>query len=139
MIYFRHDVTLKHQIPIEQVQPTEKDNVKFSEEEKSLDTTVPFFKNNEFNYGQLLFWMDNSGKMKYEWIVFLIAVIFIITAVSNGANLTDGIDGLAAGSSVIIVAALALFAFVSGNIIFSDYLNIVFIPRTEEVVIFCTA
>jgi len=139
MIYFSPDVTVKHQIPIEQVQPTEKDIVKFGEEEKSLDTTVPFFKNNEFNYGQLLFWMDNSGKMKYEWIVFLIAVIFIITAVSNGANLTDGIDGLAAGSSVIIVAALALFAFVSGNIIFSDYLNIVFIPRTEEVVIFCTA
>jgi len=83
--------------------------------------------------------MDNNGKMKYEWIVFLIAVIFIITAVSNGANLTDGIDGLAAGSSVIIVAALGLFAFVSGNIIFADYLNIVFIPRTEEVVIFCTA
>lgn len=139
MIYFSPDVTVKHQIPIEQVQSTAQDVVKFGEEEKSLDTTVPFFKNNEFNYGQLLFWMDNSGKMKYEWIVFLIAVIFIITAVSNGANLTDGIDGLAAGSSVIIVAALALFAFVSGNIIFSDYLNIVFIPRTEEVVIFCTA
>lgn len=139
MIYFSPDVTVKHQIPIEQVQSTAQDVVKFGDEEKSLDTTVPFFKNNEFNYGQLLFWMDNSGKMKYEWIVFLIAVIFIITAVSNGANLTDGIDGLAAGSSVIIVAALALFAFVSGNIIFSDYLNIVFIPRTEEVVIFCTA
>ena len=139
MIYFSPDVTVKHQIPIEQFQSMEQDVVKFGEEEKSLDTTVPFFKNNEFNYGQLLFWMDNSGKMKYEWIVFLIAVIFIITAVSNGANLTDGIDGLAAGSSVIIVAALALFAFVSGNIIFSDYLNIVFIPRTEEVVIFCTA
>ncbi len=139
MIYFSPDVTVKHQIPIEQIQSAEHDIVKFGEEEKSLDTTVPFFKNNEFNYGQLLFWMDNSGKMKYEWIVFLIAVIFIITAVSNGANLTDGIDGLAAGSSVIIVAALALFAFVSGNIIFADYLNIVFIPRTEEVVIFCTA
>ncbi len=139
MIYFSPDVTVKHQIPIEQIQSTGQDIVKFGEEEKSLDTTVPFFKNNEFNYGQLLFWMDNSGKMKYEWIVFLVAVIFIITAVSNGANLTDGIDGLAAGSSVIIVAALALFAFVSGNIIFSDYLNIVFIPRTEEVVIFCTA
>ena len=139
MIYFSPDVTVKHQITSEQAHIVSENDVKFGEEEKSLDTTVPFFKNNEFNYGQLLFWMDNSGKMKYEWIVFLIAVIFIITAVSNGANLTDGIDGLAAGSSVIIVAALALFAFVSGNIIFSDYLNIVFIPRTEEVVIFCTA
>lgn len=139
MIYFSPDVTVKHQVVTNQVQVVGENIVKFGEEEKSLDTTVPFLKNNEFNYGQLLFWMDNSGKMKYEWIVFLIAVIFIITAVSNGANLTDGIDGLAAGSSVIIVAALALFAFVSGNIIFSDYLNIVFIPRTEEVVIFCTA
>ena len=80
--------------------------------------------------------MDQSGKMKYEWIIFLFAVIFIITAVSNGANLTDGIDGLAAGSSMIIMAALALFAFVSGNIVLADYLNILFIPRSEEVVVF---
>ncbi|MFV0305480.1 MAG: phospho-N-acetylmuramoyl-pentapeptide-transferase [Moheibacter sp.] len=139
MIYFSPEVTVKHRAPIEQGQPMGHDIVKFGEEEKVLDTTVPFFKDNEFNYGDLLFWMDNSGKVKYEWIVFLLAVITIITAVSNGANLTDGIDGLAAGSSVIIVAALSLFAFVSGNIIFADYLNIVFIPRTEEVVIFCTA
>lgn len=139
MIYFSPDVTVKHQVPVEQAKVVGNQIIKFGEEEKSLDTSVPFFKNNEFNYGKLLFWMDDSGKLKYEWIVYLIAVIFIITAVSNGANLTDGIDGLAAGSSVIIVAALALFAFVSGNIIFADYLNIVFIPRTEEVVIFCTA
>lgn len=139
MIYFSPDVTVKHQMPTQQGKVIGTHIVKFGEEEKSLDTTVPFFKNNEFNYGKLLFWMDETGKLKYEWIVFLVAVIFIITAVSNGANLTDGIDGLAAGSSVIIVAALALFAFVSGNIIFADYLNIVFIPRTEEVVIFCTA
>jgi len=139
MIYFSPDVTVKHQTPAEQGQVIGSHLVKFGGEEKSLDTTVPFLKNNEFNYGDLLFWLDNSGKIKYEWIVFLLAVIFIITAVSNGANLTDGIDGLAAGSSVVIVAALALFAFVSGNIIFADYLNIVFIPRTEEVVIFCTA
>lgn len=139
MIYFSPDVTVKHQVSAEQGKVIGNQIIKFGEEEKSLDTSVPFFKNNEFNYGKLLFWMDESGKLKYEWIVYLIAVIFIITAVSNGANLTDGIDGLAAGSSVIIVAALALFAFVSGNIIFADYLNIVFIPRTEEVVIFCTA
>ena len=139
MIYFSPDVTLKHQDQNQQAQIVGSQVVKFGDEEKSLDTTVPFFKNNEFNYGDLLFWMDGSGKIKYEWIVFIFAVIIIITAVSNGANLTDGIDGLAAGSSAIIVAALALFAFVSGNIIFADYLNIVFIPRTEEVVIFCTA
>lgn len=137
ILYFSPDVTIKHKTPSKQQHATE--IVKFGEEEKSLDTTVPFLKNNEFNYGDLLFWLDKSGKVKYEWIVFLFAVVFIITAVSNGANLTDGIDGLASGTSVIIVAALSLFAFVSGNIIFADYLNIVFIPRTEEVVIFCTA
>lgn len=139
MIYFSPDVTVRHQVPVEQNQTEEVNIIKFGKEEKSLDTTVPFFKNNEFNYGDLLFWMDKSGKMKYEWIVFLFAVIFIITAVSNGANLTDGIDGLAAGSSMIIMAALALFAFVSGNIILADYLNIVFIPRSEEVVVFSAA
>lgn len=138
MIYFSPSVTVKHEIPIHQRVQGQEIN-KFGPEEKSLDTTLPFFKNNEFNYGDLLFWMDNTGKLKYEWIVFLLAVIFIITAVSNGANLTDGIDGLAAGTSVVIVAALSLFAFVSGNIMFADYLNIVFIPHTEEVTIFCTA
>lgn len=138
LVYFSPEVTVRHQIPVKQ-QSEEINIVKFGDEEKRLDTTVPFLKNNEFNYGDLLFWMDQSGKIKYEWIVFLFAVIFIITAVSNGANLTDGIDGLAAGTSMIIVAALALFAFVSGNIILADYLNIVFIPRSEEVVIFCTA
>ncbi|MBW7871272.1 MAG: phospho-N-acetylmuramoyl-pentapeptide-transferase [Flavobacteriia bacterium] len=139
MIYFSPDVTIKHQVNVNEGQTVGTHIVKFGDEEKSLDTTLPFLKNNEFNYGELLFWMDNSGKIKYEWIVFLLAVVFIITAVSNGANLADGIDGLAAGSSVIIVAALSLFAFVSGNIIFADYLNIVFIPRSEEVVVFCTA
>lgn len=139
MIYFSPDVTVKHQVNVNEGQTVGTHVVKFGDEEKSLDTTLPFLKNNEFNYGELLFWMDNSGKIKYEWIVFLLAVVFIITAVSNGANLADGIDGLAAGSSVIIVAALSLFAFVSGNIIFADYLNIVFIPRSEEVVVFCTA
>lgn len=138
IFYFSPEVTVRHQIPVKQ-HSEEINIVKYGDEEKRLDTTVPFLKNNEFNYGDLLFWMDQSGKIKYEWIVFLFAVIFIITAVSNGANLTDGIDGLAAGTSMIIVAALALFAFVSGNIILADYLNIVFIPRSEEVVIFCTA
>lgn len=140
MLYFSPDVTVKHKQTVTEIHKSKEVQVQqFSEEEKSLDTTLPFLKNNEFNYRDLIFWENYSGKIKYEWIVFLIAVIFIITAVSNGANLTDGIDGLAAGSSVIIVAALGLFAFVSGNIILADYLNIVFIPRTEEVVIFCTA
>lgn len=139
MMYFSPQVTVKSQVSVEQATVIGSQIVKFGPEEKSLDTTVPFLKNNEFNYGQLLFWMDEEGKLKYEWIVFMIAVIFIITAVSNGANLTDGIDGLAAGSSTIIVAVLALFAFVSGNIIFADYLNVLFVPRSEEVLVFCAA
>lgn len=139
MIYFSPEVTIKHQVPVHDAPSIGVNIVKFGNEEKRLDTTVPFVKNNEFNYGDLLFWMDDAGKVQYEWIIFLIAVIFIITAVSNGANLTDGIDGLAAGTSMIIMAALALFAFVSGNIILADYLNIVFIPRSEEVVVFSAA
>lgn len=139
MMYFSPQVTVKSQVSVEQATVIGSQIVKFGPEEKSLDTTVPFLKNNEFNYGQLLFWMDEEGKLKYEWIVFMIAVTFIITAVSNGANLTDGIDGLAAGSSTIIVAVLALFAFVSGNIIFADYLNVLFVPRSEEVLVFCAA
>lgn len=139
MIYFSPEVTIKHQVKVHDAPEIGVNIVKFGPEEKRLDTTLPFLKNNEFNYGDLMFWMDEAGKMKYEWIVFIIAVIFIITAVSNGANLTDGIDGLAAGTSMIIMAALALFAFVSGNIILADYLNIVFIPRSEEVVVFSAA
>ena len=107
-------------------------------EEKSTRTTIPFLKNNEFDYSKLLTWINPSLK-SYSWLIFIPFVIFIITAVSNGANLTDGIDGLAAGSSAIIVLTLGIFTWVSGNIIFSDYLNIMYIPRVEEITIFITA
>lgn len=140
-LYFSPQVTVKHQDDVKQSADTYK-IAAFGEEEKSLDTTVPFLKGNEFNYGDILFFLDDQLKEEYSWVVliiFVFAVIFIITAVSNGANLTDGIDGLAAGTSSIIVLALTLFVFVSGNIIFADYLNIMFIPRSEEVVIFCGA
>ena len=107
-------------------------------EEKSTKTTIPFVKNNEFDYADLITWLgDDYGK--YAWLIFIPIVIFIVTAVSNGANLTDGIDGLAAGSSAIIVFVLAIFAFVSGNIVFSDYLNVMFIPRLGELVVFIAA
>lgn len=111
----------------------------FQPEKKSNITNIPFFKNNELNYDSFLFFLDKKDTEKWGWIVFILAVTFIITAVSNGANLTDGIDGLAAGSSVIIVSSLALFAFVSSNFILADYLNILYIPRTQEVVIFSAA
>lgn len=106
---------------------------------KSTKTTIPFLKSHEFDYADLLFFMDDAQAQKYSWIVFVLIVIFIITAVSNGANLTDGIDGLAAGTSGIIGLTLAIFAFVSGNIIFADYLNLMYIPHLGELVIFAAA
>lgn len=107
-------------------------------EEKSTATTIPFFKNNEFDYAELLAW-TGEGYEKWAWLIFIPVVIFIITAVSNGANLTDGIDGLAAGTSAISVLALGIFTFLSGNIIFSNYLNIMYIPNSGEMTVFIAA
>ncbi|MBL7875392.1 MAG: phospho-N-acetylmuramoyl-pentapeptide-transferase [Cyclobacteriaceae bacterium] len=102
---------------------------------KSTKTTVPFIKNNEFDYSSILPWIDKN----YTWIIYTLVVIVIITAVSNGANITDGIDGLAAGTSAIIGLTLAIFAYLSGRVDFSSYLNIMYIPNLGELVIFCTA
>jgi phospho-N-acetylmuramoyl-pentapeptide-transferase len=107
-------------------------------EEKSTATTIPFFKNNEFDYAEILSWAGDNYQ-DYAWLVFIPIVIFIITAVSNGANLTDGIDGLAAGTSAIAVLTLGIFAFVSGNIIFSNYLNIMYIPNSGEMTVYIAA
>jgi phospho-N-acetylmuramoyl-pentapeptide-transferase len=106
--------------------------------EKSTATTIPFVKNNEFDYAELLAW-TGEGYENWAWLIFIPVVIFIITAVSNGANLTDGIDGLAAGTSAISVLALGIFTFVSGNIIFSNYLNIMYIPNSGEMTVFIAA
>ncbi|MHA8050962.1 phospho-N-acetylmuramoyl-pentapeptide-transferase [Aquirufa sp. ROCK-SH2] len=103
---------------------------------KSLMTTVPFMKNNQFDYNMLL---PDFIPDQYVWIVYVLVVIFIITAVSNGANITDGLDGLAAGTSVIIGLTLAVLAYVSGNKVFSQYLNVMFIPNSGELAIFCAA
>ncbi|AIY13223.1 MULTISPECIES: phospho-N-acetylmuramoyl-pentapeptide-transferase [Cellulophaga] len=107
-------------------------------EVKSVRTTVPFFKNNELDYTSFIGWMGDGAK-EYAWLIFIPVVIIIVTAVSNGANLTDGIDGLAAGSSAIIVLTLGIFTWISGNIIFSNYLDIMFIPRAGELVVFVAA
>ena len=142
--FFHQDVTIKEKLPIAQQQEllAENPNIKpsklFEAEEKSTKTTIPFVKGNEFNYADLITWIS-PGLEKYAWIIFILAAIFIITAVSNGANLTDGIDGLAAGTSAIIVLTLGIFAFVSGHIVFSDYLNIMYIPRIEEITIYIAA
>ena len=143
-LYFHSDVTIKEKLPIVEQQQVLKQNPDatlsqlFKPEARSTKTTIPFVKQNEFDYADLITWM-NPDWAKYAWIIFIIVTIFIITAVSNGANLTDGIDGLAAGSSAIIVLALGIFAFVSGSIFFSDYLNIMYIPRVEEITIYIAA
>ena len=106
---------------------------------KSTTTTIPFMKSQERDYSEFLFWMSDTAAKQLSWSVFMLVVIVVVTAVSNGANLTDGIDGLAAGTSAIVSVTLAVLAFISGNLIFSDYLNIMFIPNQGELVIYAAA
>ncbi|MCK9421259.1 MAG: phospho-N-acetylmuramoyl-pentapeptide-transferase [Bacteroidales bacterium] len=105
---------------------------------KSTKTTIPFVKNNEFDYSNLISWMG-KGARQWTWLIFIPIVIFIIIAVSNGANLTDGLDGLATGTSAIVGLTLGVFAYVSGNIVFANYLNIMYIPNTGELAIYISA
>ena len=128
-LYFHPGVTIKQKAI---------DGESFLQEEKSTKTTIPLLKNNEFDYSDVIAWAGEGAK-NYAWLIFIPAVIFIVTAVSNGANLTDGIDGLAAGTASIAVLTLGLFAWVSGNIIFADYLNVMYIPEVSEVVVFVAA
>ena len=109
-----------------------------TEETKSMKTTIPFVKNNEFDYSSLLSFLG-EGYQKWAWVIFIPFVILIVTAVSNGANITDGIDGLATGTSAIIGVVLGILAYVSGNTVFADYLNIMYIPNSGELVIFIAA
>jgi len=133
-LFFHPEVTVKDQSPFG-IELQSADNLT---EYKSTETTIPFVKDNVFNYSDLITWID-PGLESYTWIVFIFFVVLIIAAVSNGANLTDGLDGLAAGSSAIIILTLGVFTWVSGNIIFSDYLNIMYIPRVGEITIFIGA
>ncbi len=141
-MFFHSDIVIQEERIIaegEQIEVAQGSEISpFENEQKSLKTTIPFLKNNELDYAKLITWM-NSDWEKYAWLIFIPIVIFIITAVSNGANLTDGIDGLAAGTSAIAVLTLGIFAFVSGNVIFSDYLNVMYIPKSGEMVIFIAA
>ncbi|MEQ5792638.1 phospho-N-acetylmuramoyl-pentapeptide-transferase [Muricauda sp. NFXS6] len=136
-LYFHPAVTIK-----EKDSTTITENFKveqvYGEESKSVRTNVPFFKNNELDYADFISWLG-EGAEEYAWLIFIPVVILIVTAVSNGANLTDGIDGLAAGSSAIIVLTLGIFAWISGNILFSGYLDIFYIPRVGELVVFIAA
>jgi phospho-N-acetylmuramoyl-pentapeptide-transferase len=139
MLYFNEGVTIKEQLPIkQQVVKQNGKRIVFGEAHKSTKTTIPFLKNNEFDYAKVFSFLGD-GYEKYGWIVFIFVTVFIVTGVSNGANLTDGIDGLAAGSSAIIVLTLAVFAWVSGNIIFADYLDVMYIPNSGEMTVFILA
>lgn len=143
-MYFHPDIVVREQVtnlsnasaPVEaRKRGTE---VYYTQDVKSTQTNFPFYKDNEFDYSKVLTYIG-EGLEGYSLIVFLLVVIIIVTAVSNGANLTDGIDGLATGSSAIIGITLAILAYVSGNTIFADYLNIMYIPHSGELVVFAGA
>lgn len=136
-LYFHPEVTIKEKDTTTITKSFQVEQV-FGKETKTLRTNVPFFKNNELDYADFISWMG-EGAEDYAWLIFIPVVILIVTAVSNGANLTDGIDGLAAGSSAIIVLTLGIFAWISGNILFSGYLDIFYIPRVGELVVFIAA
>ncbi len=147
-IYLSNDIVIREKVRRQIIQPVsdnevssnfESRSIALSSDVKSFKTTIPFVKNNEFDYKYLLFFLKEGVRDKWVWLVFILAVIFIITAVSNGANMTDGLDGLATGTSAIIGTTLGILAYVSGNIIFADYLNIMYIPYTGEMVVFASA
>jgi phospho-N-acetylmuramoyl-pentapeptide-transferase len=131
LLFFNEDVKIKHQTLI--------DGEKIWVESKAMVTTLPFMKNHEFDYQWLVNWMPENMQAIGLCVAFIAVVIFIVTAISNGANMTDGLDGLATGTSAIIGLSLAIFAYVSGNTIFADYLNIMYIPHSGELVVYIAA
>lgn len=153
LLFFNNNVTIKEKVEVQFVDGfAEKIGENIKEitdvnddpnfkwvEHHSTKTTVPFIKNNEFNYKWLIPFGDDKEGSKWAWLIFIPIVIIIVTAVSNGANMTDGLDGLATGTSAIIGFTLLIFAYISGNIIFSDYLNVMFIPNSGELVVFMSA
>lgn len=148
VLYFNPQVVIKEKVPAPSAFSQEVDGISKSDytadrqfvwqESKSMKTTIPFFKNNEFDYSSLLGFLGENGAW-WSFLIFIPIVIFIVTSVSNGANITDGLDGLTTGISAIIGAALGVLAYVSGNIFFADFLNIMYIPYTGEMVIFISA
>lgn len=145
VLFFNEDVMIKHkELPAQEEKASVEERMEEGEsgngweETRSSKTTIPFVKNNEFDYAWLLGFLGDKAA-SYAWIIFIPISIFIVTAVSNGANMTDGLDGLATGTSAVIGVTLAVFAYVSGNYIFADYLNIMYIPFSGELVIFISA
>jgi phospho-N-acetylmuramoyl-pentapeptide-transferase len=150
VLYFNPNVTIRREIVGTDGKPNKvelaADSASQSQIEKSMKyvdakapiTTIPFVKNHEFNYAKVISFFGDDYE-NYAWLVFIPMVIFVVTAVSNGANMTDGLDGLAAGTTAIIGFVLAVFAYISGNIFFADYLNVMYIPNSGEVVIYMSA
>lgn len=151
-LYLNNDVVIQEKVPIDEksklahfenvveVQVIDREDQEsfYLVSYKSMKTTTPFFKGNEFDYSSLIPWAKGDT-WSWVWLLFIPIVIFIITAVSNGANITDGVDGLAAGTSVIMIFALTILVYVSGNFFFADYLNVMYIPKTGELTIFTGA
>jgi phospho-N-acetylmuramoyl-pentapeptide-transferase len=147
ILYFNNDVKVHKLVPKTHVLTQDekvvtnhhaafvKDSNSIWIETRDMTTTIPFIKGNEFNYN----WLVNDSNKSWGWLIFIPVVIFIVIAVSNGANITDGLDGLATGTSAIIGIALAVFAYVSSNVRFADYLDVMYIPQAEELVIFISA
>jgi phospho-N-acetylmuramoyl-pentapeptide-transferase len=149
-LFFSKDVIIIEKVPIADLTARERIELldpdkpyygdgQISMEHKSTKTTIPFVKNNEFNYAWLVAFIPEKFRQVFTWLVFIVIVIFIVTAVSNGANLTDGLDGLATGTSAIMGTALAILAYVSSNMIYANYLSIMYIPNSEELVIYAAA
>ena len=149
-LFLSDDVIIEEKVSIANLSPREKTELLdpsvpytsqsvVSMERKSTRTTIPFIKNNEFDYSWLVPFIDEDHKQPWTWLAFVIVVILIVTSVSNGANLTDGLDGLATGTSAIIGSALGILAYLSSNMIYSNYLNIMYIPNSQEMVIFASS
>lgn len=138
-LYLNDDVVIREQIPdLSGTHIITEGDVPQYVDVKSTKTTIPFVKNHEFDYAVLVKFLGGNSQ-KWGWIIFVLAVIFIVTAVSNGVNLTDGLDGLAAGTTAISGITLGVLAYLSGNVIYASYLNIMYIPNTGELVIFASA
>ncbi|HRT54863.1 MAG TPA: phospho-N-acetylmuramoyl-pentapeptide-transferase, partial [Flavobacteriales bacterium] len=148
-VYFHPSIRTKVEIPEVLAQQFDESEITryqdkqggnhFLLDRKSPNTTIPFIKDNEFNYSSILKPFGKGVRDNWTWLVYVLAVIFIITAVSNGANITDGIDGLAAGTSAVIVLTLGILTYIGGNIMFSQYLDVMYIPGIGELVVFIGA
>ena len=149
-LFFSDSVIIEEKVSIESLSTNERVEImngsaalnpqdEVAMERKSTKTTIPFVKNNEFDYAWLVAFIPEDYRQPFKWLVFVIIVIFIVTAVSNGANLTDGLDGLATGTSAITGTALGILAYLSSNVIYASYLKIMYIPGSEELVIFASA